>query len=633
MTVSQYFAARVDGEHGSAGFHAQVIAAFEEVALLATNEDVLLNDVLRLVGQRLCELLEVSRCSVYLRRDDGRFQGQVGYCIGRSIDDGVSKLVVGVDVDRFSGEIIQTGRPVVIRDALRDPRAVQRTMRRWGVRSMLGVPLVVDGEVIGIIFVDNEGVPREYGERDIQIAQAFAGLSALAVRQGWLYQQLAERMKVIDDQRRVLGATTVVHNRVTRAVLDGADTDQILEIIVELLGKPVVLYSSRFEVVSWAAPDDLDIARSPGLSAEQLALPWVRKAIASLHKGSVTATLRATPETVCRRLLTRMMVDGQCVGYLELCEMRRPFLAIDSKALAQASMAVALKLLTDQRNRELQRQEREEYFADALYARRDLSWLVRRAEAFGINLDCLHVVLRLQYGNRTDEDSAIGQRRRRGVADLVSRKLKDVGRTVASTSIPGADLVLVEMPKDATFGSDSPLGEVLRATLPELAETFNLRFVVVSPPCRSLADLPAATNRLRETADLLRESNDERSVAFVSELDLLRLISANSGLGGARQFAEDLLKPLVEHDAANSGSLLETLAAFAQCQAQIRATAAMLDVHENTVRYRLARIKKISSIDPERLDSLLHVTMALQLRSLFVDQGPQAEVVRIDNEL
>jgi sugar diacid utilization regulator len=617
VTVSQYFTAEVDGSTEPGGFHPRVIGAFEEVALLATTEDVSLNDVLRLAGQRLCELLGVSRCSVYLRRDDGRFQGQVGYCVGRSIDDGVSKLVVGRDVDQFSAEIIETRQPVLVRDAARDPRTVQSTMRRWGVRAMLGVPLVVDGEVIGIIFVDNQGVPRQYDGRDIQIAQAFAGLSALAVRQSWLYQQLAERMKVIDHQRRVLGETTVVHNRVTRAVLDGADTDEILRLIVELLGKPVVLYSPTLEVVSWAAPDGSDLTRCPGLTPEQLDLPWVRKSIASLHKGSLTATLRATPETRCRRLLVRMSVDGQCAGYLELCEIGRAFQAIDSKALAQASMAVALKLLADQRNRELHRQEREEYFADVLYGRRDLDWLTHRAEQFGIDLDSTHSVLRLQHTEERGDRAATGQRRHSAVVDLVTRRIAGIGTVVASTGIPGADLLLVELPEGTAIASESALGQALRAALPGLRDTYGVRFVVVSSACRSLRDLPAAAQRVRETADLLRETGCARRVAFVGELDLVRLIGVNSGLQGALGFAEDLLRPLVEHDAANGGALLETLAAFAQCQAQIRATATMLAVHENTVRYRLNRIKKVSSIDPERLESLLSVAMALQLRDLY----------------
>jgi DNA-binding PucR family transcriptional regulator len=42
----------------------------------------------------------------------------------------------------------------------------------------------------------------------------------------------------------------------------------------------------------------------------------------------------------------------------------------------------------------------------------------------------------------------------------------------------------------------------------------------------------------------------------------------------------------------------------------------MLSVHENTVRYRLSRIREISAIEPERLDALLGVAVALQVQTL-----------------
>jgi len=276
VTLAQYFLP-VDepAEAGSAEFHAKVVGAFEEVALLTTVDSVPLNDLLRLVGQRLAELLQVSRCSVYLRRGDGCFQGQVGFCVGRSIDTGVSRLVSGTRADKFTAEIVASAAPVIVRDAAHDPRTIQGTMRRWGVRDMLGVPLVVDGEVIGIIYVDDVGRRRDFSERDVTIAQSFAGLCAIAVRQRWLYEQLGERARIIDHQRRILGESTVVHSRVTRAVLDGADISSVLELIVELLGKPVVLYGPSMTAASWAAPEVLAMTGSPTRRPEHLRLRWV----------------------------------------------------------------------------------------------------------------------------------------------------------------------------------------------------------------------------------------------------------------------------------------------------------------------------------------------------------------------
>lgn len=616
MTISQYFRPDVSDDLGD--LYVQVVGAFEEVALMATSDSIPLNDVLRLVGQRLCELLGVSRCSVYLRRDDGRFQGQVGYCVGRrNIDAGVSRLVSGVDDDLFTAEIIATTSPVVIRDATRDPRTIQRTMRQWGVRDMVGVPLVVDAEVIGIIYVDNQGDPHDYPQRDIKLAQAFAGLSALAVRQAWLYKKLGERAKIIDHQRRVLGESALVHGRVTRAVLDGADIDAILHLIVELLGKPVVLYNPKLQVASWAAPAGTENARCPGLTAAQLNLPWVRNTIAELHNGSPSIMLRATPETRCRRLLVRMVVDRQCVGYLELCELGRSFSQVDSKALEQASMAVALKLLTVQRNKEIHRQEREEYLADIIYGRRDLDSLSRRAESFGFDVSKRHIVMRLQYAQERDDDSSTGQKRRTAVAAAINDQLGTLGRAVACTSVPGADLVLVEVEQAENGAPSGALGTALQAAFPLLVTAHGARFAVVSDPCRSLGELPGTAEKVREVAGLLRETTDQPRIAFARELELLRLVSRREGVHGALRHAEEMLRPLAEHDAATGSALVDTLKAFIGCQAQIRSTSTLLGVHENTVRYRLNRIREVSSIEPERLDALLSVSMAMQVQSLF----------------
>jgi sugar diacid utilization regulator len=632
MTVAQYFTSDIATQHDLDGFYPRVIGAFEEVALLTTSDTVPLHDILRLVGRRLCELLEVTRCSVYLRRTDGRFQGQVGYCVGRSIDERVSKLVSGVEADRFTAEIVASQSPVVVEDAVSDPRTIHRTMRQWGVRDMLGVPLVVDHEVIGIIYVDNQGRRRGYTSQDIKVAQAFAGLSALAVRQGWLYSQLAERANVIDHQRRVLGETTVVHNRVTRAVLDGATTEAILQLIAELLGKPVVLYSPKFKVVSWAAHPDSQMHQCPALTTEQLGLEWIRKQMASLHNGSPSITLRATTETRCRRLLVRMAVGQQCVGYLEMCEIGGKFTAVDAKALEQASMAIALKRLTDQRNEDLSRQEREEYFADILYGRRDIASLTGRAERFGIDLDKRHAVVRLQYAYEGCASDSTGHRRRHGVTATLNRFLAGAGQVLAGTSVPGADLFLLSAPVAEAGQVDGALGSALQAAFPEVAARYDVQFAVVSETCRTLHDLPAAAERVRDTVNLLRETGREPQLAFAYQFELIRLVARRDGIPAALRHATGLLRPLVDHDEANEGALLPTLEAFTRCQAQIRTTAAELGVHENTVRYRLNRIREISTIDPMRLDSLMGVSMALQLHSLFGD-GRSANSVDFDNSL
>ncbi|MET7399922.1 GAF domain-containing protein [Dactylosporangium sp. NPDC005572] len=590
---------------GAGDVYAEAVAAFEEVALLAANERVPLDDVLRRAGQRLCELLGVRRCSVYLRRTDGRFQGRVGYSAARhNIDAGVRRLVSGGEHDLFTAEIVGSASPVVVQGAMTDPRTVRRTMRRWGVRDMLGVPLVVDGEVIGIIYLDNQAQGHLYTTRDISLAQAFAGLVAIAVRQAWLYQQLARRARTIEHDRTILGAAQALYSRLTHAVLDGAEIGEMLGLTAELLGKPVVLYDPELAVVAWAAPPSLALPGGPGLTASQRCLPQVSRVLAELDHGSPSSLLRAGPELGCRRLFVRLVVDGACAGYLELCELGGGLRPADATALEQAATAVALKLLTASRPQ----YERADYLADLLHGRRDAARLAGTAAALGVDVQQRHLVLLLRYAVDGTGGAA--------AAEVVGRHLAAGTRCVAHTGTAGDDLLLIEVPA-AGDAWEAGFRARLATAFGELVRVHGVVHAVASEPCRALADLPARAERAREVAGLLGHADAGRRLAFARDFELVRLVNQRDGLAGAHRHAEDLLAPLVAHDAATGGSLVGTIAAYIDCQARIRSTAAALDVHENTVRYRLNRIRELSAIDPERVDSLFGACLAIQVLRLY----------------
>ena len=139
--------------------------------------------MLGLLGQKLCHLLGVSRCSVYLRGSDGRFRGAAGYCEhDGDISAAVRAQEAGIPGDGFSLEVIATAAPVLIADVPGDPRPHRRTMEHWHVRAMLGVPLVFDGEVIGLIFVDNVQRDHDYTPEDVALAELFARVAELGLR-------------------------------------------------------------------------------------------------------------------------------------------------------------------------------------------------------------------------------------------------------------------------------------------------------------------------------------------------------------------------------------------------------------------------------------------------------------------
>ena len=102
---------------------------------------------------------------------------------------------------------------------------------------------------------------------------------------------------------------------------------------------------------------------------------------------------------------------------------------------------------------------------------------------------------------------------------------------------------------------------------------------------------------------------------------------APHGLADARAFAEELLRPLLHHDDEHGSRLVETLRAFLEHGAKIRATGRALGVHENTVRHRMGRIRNLSRIDADDLETLVDARFALRLYDLLAaglspDPGP-----------
>lgn len=99
-------------------------------------------------------------------------------------------------------------------------------------------------------------------------------------------------------------------------------------------------------------------------------------------------------------------------------------------------------------------------------------------------------------------------------------------------------------------------------------------------------------------------------VASTDALGIQRLVGELLGSRAARSFAESALAPI-----AKEATLLDTLAAYLECDSSVTATARKLNVHRNTVNARLARVHRVLSVDLSDPD----VRLAFQLACRALD--------------
>jgi DNA-binding PucR family transcriptional regulator len=122
--------------------------------------------------------------------------------------------------------------------------------------------------------------------------------------------------------------------------------------------------------------------------------------------------------------------------------------------------------------------------------------------------------------------------------------------------------------------------------------------IAVGPSCASADAYPTGYEEARQVMSCLMAFADgDRSVVLsTDDLGPGRLFLASSTPAEADRFVHDALGALVASDDAALADVLETLEVFFETSRSVRSAAKRLNVHENTIRYRLARIRELTGL-------------------------------------
>jgi class 3 adenylate cyclase len=92
-----------------------------------------------------------------------------------------------------TGRVALTRRPVHIPDVDRDPDYTYETTQRGHYRTLLGLPILVEGDLVGVFGLSRREV-RPFASEDIELMATFADQSAIAISTARLFETV-ERQK------------------------------------------------------------------------------------------------------------------------------------------------------------------------------------------------------------------------------------------------------------------------------------------------------------------------------------------------------------------------------------------------------------------------------------------------------
>ncbi|MCX7683595.1 MAG: GAF domain-containing protein [Anaerolineae bacterium] len=220
--------------------HTRRLTALNEVGSVITST-LDLPTVLRLIMDRAVELLQAEAGSLVLvDQETGELVFEV--TAGPASADLVgTRLPPGTGI---LGSVVQERDTIIIRDAQSDPRWGGDLDERFVTRSIIAVPMISRGQVIGVIELLNRRDGLPFDENDARLLTAFAANAAVSIENARLFTQtdqaLAARVEELSMMQRIdreLNATLdyrlVMKRTLSWAVeMTGADVG-LIAVIVE----------------------------------------------------------------------------------------------------------------------------------------------------------------------------------------------------------------------------------------------------------------------------------------------------------------------------------------------------------------------------------------------------------------
>ncbi|WP_432149400.1 sensor histidine kinase [Streptomyces sp. bgisy029] len=120
------------------------------------------------------------------------------------------------------GALIHDPEPVRLADLAGDPRSAGFPPGHPRMRSFLGVPIRVQGEVFGNLYLTEKQDGGEFSDSDLHMVRVLATEAGIAIGNARLYEAARQRERWID------GSVAV-----TTALLSGGDADDALSVVAE----------------------------------------------------------------------------------------------------------------------------------------------------------------------------------------------------------------------------------------------------------------------------------------------------------------------------------------------------------------------------------------------------------------
>jgi PucR family transcriptional regulator, purine catabolism regulatory protein len=419
---------------------------------------------------------------------------------------------------------------------------------------------------------------------------------------------------LIDRDRAITQRVQEVFERMLATLVEDRGLELISNIVAEVTGKAVYLLDEHFQPTLQTGGGE----QSVDALAEVRRRHW-EGLLGNVSERLIVVRLASGATAVALRPLT---LRGAVEGYLALLGPADDFVDFDHQVADRAASVLAIELAKQSAVVEARLRLQGDFLSDLLDSPTPPEdALLERVRRLGYDLSRPHLVFVLRPRENGATNGSAGARGSQRFVDAARRRLVLTDVTTLLRERDGSIQVLMPCPPEVE-PADADAGvawvERLRASLEESLAPDSLSVVAgvgrtPGPDTTTYAAMREATRAADIAASM---TSDSPAALHFARLGALRLIFHLADNPELRAFQRDVLGPLESSDAARRSEFVRTLDAFLRAGGNHMRAARGLNVHRNTLIYRLERIQELlGGTDLEDPEARLNLQLALKIRA------------------
>lgn len=499
-------------------------------------------------------------------------------------DEAYMRMTDGVRTEAFKsarlklgaglgGLVAQTRIPYATADYFRDMRfqhTVDDIVNAEGVVAVQGVPLLLRGDIIGVLFAANRR-ERPFDDAEVTLLISLANHAAIAIETASLFADQRAHGELVERAARV-------HERLTALVAGGGRLPDVAAVVAQVLDGTLTVADPGLRVL--AGNDDSGQLVTGARAAACRAAMQKRATV-------ITPAGYATPVIAGSQILAVLLLTG-----------RDDLTDSDLHTLERGALVSAIVLLTERSIAEAEHRVRGELLDD-LFAepQPDPEVLRRRARLLGVDLDLPHVAV-------------VARAERPGDRQAVTTVMTGWARQAAGLSGEHGRSAVALIPSDDPVPVVREVAGLLRRRADGPVTVGGGGPGVAPDGSRD------AYRDARQCVDVLCALDRAGDAACRADLGAFALLFGPAGRAQVDSFVRSTLGPVLDYDAQRGSELLRTIEAYFACDANLSRTAAGLYIHINTLYQRMERITALLGEDWRSGEVALQLHLAVKLHRI-----------------